>query len=65
MKTIIDTYNSSSHSALNNKSPNQVFKDNDDQMTRHLNDAHTINMYTNQCRLIPGKSPNIRAKRKV
>ncbi len=36
MKTIIDTYDSSSHSALNNKSPNQVFKDNDDQMTRHL-----------------------------
>ncbi len=36
MKTIIETYNNSSHRTLNHKSPNQVFKDNDDQMTRHL-----------------------------
>jgi hypothetical protein len=39
MKTIIDTYNSNSHRSLGDKSPNQVFKDNDDQMARHLNDS--------------------------
>ena len=39
MKTIIDTYNNNSHRTLGNKTPNQVFKDNDDQMTRHLNDS--------------------------
>jgi hypothetical protein len=33
MKTIIETYNNSSHRTLNNKSPNQVYKDNDNQMT--------------------------------
>ena len=46
MKTIIDTYNNSSHRTLNNKSPNQVFKDNDDQMARHLNDSlHNQQIY--------------------
>jgi hypothetical protein len=39
MKSIIDTYNSKSHKTLVNKNPNQVFKDNDDQMTRHINDS--------------------------
>jgi hypothetical protein len=39
MKSIIDTDKSNSHRTLNNKSPNQVFKDNDDQITRHLNDS--------------------------
>ena len=43
MKSIIDTYNSNSHRTLNNKLPNQVFKDNDDQITRHLNDTVSIN----------------------
>ena len=46
MKTIIDTYNNSSHRTLNNKTPNQVFKDNDDQMVRHINDsAHNQQVY--------------------
>ena len=46
MKSIIDTYNSNSHRTLNNKSPNQVFKDNDDQITRHLNDSvHNQQVY--------------------
>jgi hypothetical protein len=46
MKSIIDTYNSNSHRTLNNKSPNQVFKDNDDQMTRHINDSlHNQQVY--------------------
>ena len=46
MKTIIDTYNNSNHRTLNNKSPNQVFKDNDDQMARHLNDSlHNQQIY--------------------
>jgi hypothetical protein len=39
MKSIIDTYNNNSHRTLNNKSPNQVFKDNDDQTARYLNDG--------------------------
>ena len=44
--TVIATYNSSSHRTLNNKSPNQVFKDNDDQVVRHINDsAHNQQVY--------------------
>ncbi len=34
MKSIIDTYNSNSHRTLGNKTPNQVFKGNDDQIAR-------------------------------
>ncbi len=34
MNSIIDTYNSSSHWTLKNKTPNQVFKDKDEQMAR-------------------------------
>ncbi len=46
MKSNIDTYNSNSHRTLNNKSPNQVFKDNDDQIARHLNDSvHNQQVY--------------------
>jgi hypothetical protein len=46
MKTIIDTNNSNSHRTLDNKTPNQVFKDNDDQITRHLNDSvHNQQVY--------------------
>jgi hypothetical protein len=46
MKSIIDTYSSNSHRTLNNKSPNQVFKDNDDQMTRHIIDSlHNQQVY--------------------
>jgi hypothetical protein len=39
MKTIVLTYNNSSHRTLNYKTPTQLFKDNDDQITRHLNDS--------------------------
>ncbi len=39
MKTIEDTYNNSSHRTLNDKTPNQVFKDYDDLIARHLNDS--------------------------
>ena len=46
MKSIIDTYNSNSHRTLDNKTPNQVFKDNDDQIARHLNDSvHNQQVY--------------------
>ena len=46
MKTIVDTYNNSSHRTLGNKTPNQVFKDNDDQIARHLNDSvHNQKIY--------------------
>jgi hypothetical protein len=46
MKTSVETYNSSSHRTLNNKTPNEVFKDNDNLMTRHLNDsAHNQQIY--------------------
>jgi hypothetical protein len=37
--TIIDTCNIDSHRTLKNKTPNQVYKDNDDQTARHLNDT--------------------------
>jgi hypothetical protein len=36
MKPIIDPYNSNSHTPLDNKTPKQVFKDNDDQIARHI-----------------------------
>ena len=43
---VIATYNSSSHRTLKNRSPNQVFKDNDDQVVRHINDsAHNQQVY--------------------
>jgi hypothetical protein len=46
MKTIIDTYNNNNHRTLNNKTPNQIFKDNDDQIARHLNDSlHNQQIY--------------------
>ena len=46
MKSIIDTYNNNSHRTLDNRTPNQVFKDNDDQITRHLNDSvHNQQVY--------------------
>ena len=46
IKSIIDTYNNNSHRTLKNKTPNEVFKDNDDQMTRHLNDSvHNQQVY--------------------
>ena len=46
IKSIIDTYNNNSHRTLSNRTPNQVFKDNDDQMTRHLNDSvHNQQVY--------------------
>ncbi len=37
MKTIIETYNNNSHRTLGNKTPDQVFEDNDYQMTGHIN----------------------------
>ncbi len=46
MKLIVDTYNNNSHRTLGNKTPNQVFRDNDDQITRHLNDSvHNQQVY--------------------
>jgi hypothetical protein len=46
IKSIIDTYNNNSHRTLKNKTPNEVFKDNDDQMTRYLNDSvHNQQVY--------------------
>ena len=44
--TIITTYNNDNHRTLNNKTPNQVFKDNDNQIARHLNDTvHNEQVY--------------------
>ncbi len=44
--TFIATYNSDNHRTLHNKTPSQVFKDNDDQMARHLNDTvHNHEIY--------------------
>ena len=44
--TIIATYNNDNHRTLNNKTPNQVFKDNDNQIARHLNDTvHNEQVY--------------------
>ena len=54
MKSIIDTYNNNSHRTLDNKTPNQVFKDNDDQITRHIMTVSIINKYIKQFHLIQG-----------
>ena len=54
MKSIIDTYNNNSHRTLDNKTPNQVFKDNDDQIARHLMIVSIINKYIKQYHLIQG-----------
>ena len=44
--TIIGTYNNDNHRTLNNKTPNQVFKDNDNQIARYLNDSvHNQHIY--------------------
>ena len=44
--TIIGTYNNDNHRTLNNKTPNQVFKDNDNQIARYLNDSvHNQDIY--------------------
>jgi len=46
MKTIIKTYNNNSNRTLGNKTPNEVFKDHDNQMTRHFNDSlHNQQIY--------------------
>ena len=46
MKTIIETYNNNSNRTLGNKTPNEVFKDHDNQMTRHFNDSlHNQQIY--------------------
>jgi hypothetical protein len=46
MKTIIETYNNNSNRTLGNKTPNEVFKDNDNQMTRRFNDSlHNQKIY--------------------
>ena len=39
MDSIIATYNNDNHRSLQNKSPNQVFKDNDNQKIRHFIDS--------------------------
>ena len=62
MKSIIDTYNKNSHRTLKNKSPNQIFKDTDDQMTRHLNvtvhnQKKIINRYQSWTEASSGKRP--------
>ena len=46
MKSIIDTYNDSSHRGLDNKTPNEVFNNQDNQLARHLSDTvHNHNIY--------------------
>ena len=46
MKSVIDTYNDSSHRGLNNKTPNEVYKNHDNQLARHLADTvHNHNIY--------------------
>ena len=46
MSSVIDTYNNSSHRTLNNKTPNQVYKDIDNQISRHVTDSlHNQQIY--------------------
>ena len=46
MKTVIETYNDSSHRGLKNKTPNEVYNNHDNQLARHLNDSvHNQQVY--------------------
>ena len=46
MDSIIATYNNDNHRSLQNKTPNQVFKDNDNQKIRHFIDSmHNQKVY--------------------
>ncbi len=62
MQSIIDTYSNNSHRTIDNKTPNQVFKDNDDQITRHLNDS-VHNQQVKQFHLIHGDKVRILEKK--
>ena len=70
--TIIATYNNDNHRTLHNKTPNQVFKDNDDQMARHLNDTvHNHKVYKtvpfnsgNKVRILEDKDKFAKGKNK-
>jgi len=54
MKSMINAYNNNNNRTLDNKTPNQVLKDNDDQRTRHINDSvHNQQVYKHY-RLIQG-----------
>ena len=46
MKSVIDTYNDSSHRGLDNKTPTEVFNNQDNQLAGHLSDTvHNHNIY--------------------
>jgi hypothetical protein len=65
MKLMIDTYSSNGHRFLHNQTTNQVLKDNNDRITRHMNDSvQNQQVY----KTVPfdkrGKIQNIREKRK-
>jgi len=46
MKTVIDTYNDSANRGLKYKTPNEVFNNHDNQLSRHLSDTvHNHNIY--------------------
>ncbi len=38
VESVITTYNKDSHRSLNNKTTNQVFKDDDEQQIKHIHD---------------------------
>ena len=46
VESVITTYNNDSHRSLNNKTPKQVFKDDDEQQIKHIHDiSHNQNIY--------------------
>jgi hypothetical protein len=55
VESVITTYNNDKHRSLNHKTPNQVFKDDDEQQIKHIHDtSHNQNIY-NQFHLIQAK----------
>ncbi len=48
ISSVIETYNNDNHRTLKNKTPNQVYRDNDDQTARHLNDRAHNQKFINQ-----------------
>jgi hypothetical protein len=73
MKSSFDTYNNNNHRTLDNKTPNQVFKDNNDQMARHINDSvhnqqvhKTVPFDTgDNVRILDKKEKNDKGKQKI
>ena len=66
VSSVIETYNNNSHRTLQNKTPNQVYNDIENQTARHITDSlHNQQIYEKVPFDEGQKSKSIRAKREV